>query len=135
MTDNGEKIQHVRVRIPGQLDKTIVAIRAHDGLDFDQACIKVAILADANSKPFAEEVEKRAKELGKSSFMTQLNTSRATIQKNEADAVRSKEDNFHVPCSKCSKPMSFSSRDKNWNDCKVVLYAAFKTWAHVNCPK
>ena len=135
MADSGRKVVHIRVRIPPVMDQAIVGLRARENLSFDEACERMAVLWDPNSKLFAEAVEKRAQELGKSTFMKQLNSSRVTIQKNEADAVRRNEDNFHVPCSKCAKPMIFSNRDDNWNESKAILYAAFKTWHHVNCPK
>lgn len=135
MAESGAKKQHVRVRIPEELDQAIVALRARENLSFDEACKRIAIRSDPNSKLFEEAVDKKAQELGKSTFMKQLNSSRATIQKNEADTVRNNEDNFHVPCSKCGKPMSFSNRDSNWSTIKPVLYAAFKTWSHTTCQK
>ena len=43
-------VRRVRVRIPLELDQAIVTIRAREGLDFDDACTRVAALSDQNGK-------------------------------------------------------------------------------------
>ncbi|MCJ7633297.1 hypothetical protein MUP77_13025 [Candidatus Bathyarchaeota archaeon] len=49
------------------------------------------------------------------------------------ESVRTNEDNFKVPCPKCGKSVSFSSRDKNWEEMKKALYQAFSGWRHTTC--
>ena len=59
-----------------------------------------------------------------------------TIAEKVANAVRTGEDNFRVPCSICGKPMYFSNRDGKWEgDVKPILYGAFKNWHHTSCAK
>ena len=106
----------VKVEIPRGLHQSIIKIQAEEDLDFEDACLKAALLLDLNSKEYRQAIEREARRASKSEFMSQLNTGRETIR-NQAFAdgqrfVREHEDNFRVPCSICGKPMQFSSRDQ-----------------------
>ncbi|MFH0897851.1 MAG: hypothetical protein V1850_07410 [Candidatus Bathyarchaeota archaeon] len=109
-------------------------------MDWGDACAKAAELIDANSKEFKEAVQREAQRLYKSRLMGELNKARSTVEErafNKAlELVRTVDDNFHVPCGKCGKPMQFSDRDKIWeSEIKPALYEAFKDWSHANCAK
>ena len=139
MTINGHGIaRRVRVRIPQALNQPIIMIQAREGLDYDDAALRLAAVAEPNGKLFEDAVAARARSLAKSIFLKQLNAARATIRREGfiegVTEVRRIEDNFHAPCSKCGKPMSFSSRGPNWEKSSTVLHEAFKDWSHVNCP-
>jgi hypothetical protein len=109
-----------------------------EDLPWEAACVHLAILV---SKVDLEKlVEDRATTLGKSRFMRALNTSRATFEHDAAartaNAVRHAESNFSVPCSKCGKPMHFSSWASNYStEVEPVLRKAFANWQHVPCPE
>ena len=65
---------------------------------------------------------------------SELNKAGQTITEKVANAVRTGEDNFRIPCRICGKMMHFSSRFSNWEGgARDVLYAAFKNWQHTEC--
>jgi hypothetical protein len=44
-------------------------------------------------------------------------------------------DHFRIPCSKCGKPIVFTSKDEVWEPVvKPTLYKAFSNWHHITCP-
>jgi len=132
----GEK-RSVKAEIPRELYHAIVRVQAAESLDWPEACQKAALLLDANSEAFKQAVEREAERLAKKRFMRQVNAARKSIRANAVkwgqQNVRMWEDNFHVPCSICGKPMHFSSRDRDWEKEKALLYEAFKSWRHTTC--
>lgn len=128
----------VKAEIPKALYMAIVRLQAAESLDWEEACERAAQLLDANSQEFKRRVKLEAQRLYKQRFMRELNKARETIWRNAWEAgrqwTRQNEDNFHVPCSICGKPMHFSSLDENWeSEIKPTLYRAFKNWCHVKC--
>jgi hypothetical protein len=117
----------------------VVRLQAAENLDWDDACSRASVLLDQNSEAFRKAVESRSQALYRSRHMSELNSARKSIQDETwlkaTDWVRTMEDNFHVPCSICGKPMSFSSRDNNWEVEKKTLFQAFATWYHTTCKK
>lgn len=133
----GDIYQLVKDQIPHDLQMDIIRIQASKNLDWPDACRKAAILLDANSKKFEQELKRRAELTYKSRFMTEINKAKKTLREEITKKVRQTEDNFRVPChKKCGYYMNFSNRDDNWESgIKPTLYEAFKTWSHTNCPK
>ena len=127
----------VKTYVPRQLHRAVIRIQVDEDLDWEDAAARAAVLIDANSREFKQAVEREADRLAKTRFMSQLNTGRETIRNKAFDEgmkyVREWEDNFRVQCSICDKPMYFSSRNKNWEEVKTVLYEAFKNWHHTSC--
>jgi hypothetical protein len=127
----------VQCTIPYTLYRAIATIQVDGGLDWDAACVKAAELMNTGSETFIRRVAEEANRLYDARFMTEVNKARATIKKKAwqegADYVRKNEDNFHVPCSICVKPMPFSSRDGKWAEERKTLYEAYKTWYHTSC--
>jgi hypothetical protein len=92
-------------------------------------------------------VQDGADRLAKSRYMQQINKARKTIEdqayqkgynvgyEKGAEYVRVNEDNFHVPCPICGKPMHFSSRDQDWEGEKKILHGAFSGWHHTTCKR
>jgi hypothetical protein len=125
--------------LPWELDKEIMRIQVDEDLTWEDACKRLAMIC--NKAELAKLVQSKAEELGKSRFLTSMNTARGTIERN-ADAraterVRQSETNFQVQCAKgCGKPMHFSERDQNYyTEVLPVLRQAFQRWAHETCPK
>ena len=130
----------VKTYVPRQLHRAIIRIQPDEDLDWEGAAAKAAVLIDANSKEFKQAVEREASKLSKSQFMSQLNTARETVRDNAfrqgQEWTRNNEDNFHVPCNICGKPMELSERNKNWeSEIKPALYEAFGKWSHATCAK
>jgi hypothetical protein len=128
----------VRAEIPRDLYLALIRIQASEGLDWEGTCLKAAQLLNLNSEEFKRLVRVEAQRLYKQRFMSELNKAKETVRSNAWEAggewVRENEDNFHVPCSICGKPMQFSSLDKNWeSEIKPTLYQAFKNWRHTKC--
>jgi hypothetical protein len=127
----------VKAEIPRTLQQAIIRIQASEDLDWLEAAAKAAVLIDANSKSFKEAVDKEADRLAKSRFMKQLNKTLQSVRLTAFESgkleARMTEDNFHVPCSVCGKPMKFSSLDQYWEQEKAYLYEAFKSWRHTTC--
>jgi hypothetical protein len=127
----------LKVPIPRVLYQAILRIQANDGVDFDKAALKAASLIELNSERFKEAVQSEASRLARAQFMKQINITRQTIRakafKEGAEHVRRFEDNFRSPCSKCGKPMYFSSRQTNWDKMNAILHDAFKDWHHTSC--
>lgn len=127
----------VKAEIPKILYMAIVKLQATENLDWEDACMRAAELVDGNSVEFKRAVKLEAQDLYKSRFMRELNVARKTIEdqafQSGMNRVRVDEDNFHVPCSVCGKPMHISSRDNNWQEEKRVLYEAFRGWRHTTC--
>ena len=133
-TEKGAKIE-----IPRELYQAIIRIQADENLDFEDACLKAALLVDPRREEFKKAVRQEADRLEKSKFMNQLNKARKTVEDNAwrkgADYVRNYEDNFHVPCNKCGKPLRLSNSHSNWATIRDTLYRAFSGWYHTTCPK
>lgn len=127
------------VKLPWRLYKAILSLQLEHDLEFDEACLKASELINPNSDIFKKAVEREARRLAKSQFMSQLNAGRKTIRDvayiDATNRVRVNEDNFRVPCYICGEHMYFSNRKSNWNEVKSTLYEAFKTWHHTECKK
>ena len=127
----------VKAEIPRDMYMAVVRLQAAESLDWEDACVRAAQLIDSNSEEFRRAVSREAQRLYKSRFMREVNRARESIRESAwnagAEYVRESEDNFHVPCSICGKPMHFSSRDQNWEEEKRVLHDAFRNWHHTSC--
>jgi hypothetical protein len=137
MSSTKQASKTVKIGIPKALYQAILRIQVNEAIEFDEAAFKAASLIEPNSQLFQDAVRREAQSLAKSDFMKQLNATRKTIKANGfnegAEYVRRSEDNFHAPCSICGQPMSFSSRDNEWEKEKNPLYNAFKSWHHIQC--
>jgi hypothetical protein len=133
---------------PEQFRRVIVRLMANENLDLAQALDRASILIDKNSAKFEMELQSRANTLYKSRHMVELNKARAGWKAEHEKAlldtrvkgfddgqkwVRENEHVWHVPCSACSQPMTFSSKDANFADQYEVLKEAFKNWKHTDC--
>jgi hypothetical protein len=137
MLSSKSREELVKASIPRQLQMAIIKIQAAEGLDWEPACKRASEIMHANDAVFKKAVAREAERRFKSRFTTQMNTARNTIW-NDAyregeERVRANEDNFHVSCAICGKPMTFSSRDNNWEEEKKILYQAFSSWHHSAC--
>jgi len=70
----------VQAVIPKALYQAIVKVQAAGGLEWEDACVRTAELADHGSKKFKRDVEKEARRLHNSELMTQLNRGRSSIE-------------------------------------------------------
>ncbi len=127
----------INAQIPATLYQAILTIQTSMSTDFTRAALRAAALIESNSELFKTAVQSEASRLAKSQFLKQLNVARESIREESFDegydVGYSEGDHFHVPCSVCGKPMSFSDLDSNWKREKECLYAAFSNWHHANC--
>ena len=139
MLSTSKSEEAVKVSIPRQLHMAVLKVQVDNNMDWGDACAKAAELINANSEEFKKAVQREAQRIYNSQFMGQLNKTQDNIRKiafqGGLGQARMDEDNFHVPCSICRKPMQFSDRDKNWESgTKPALYEAFGKWHHTSCP-
>jgi len=140
MTSIALQADLVKRKIPKELDRAIVRIQAAENQDFDEACIKLSIIADPNSKEFKKEVEKAALSLAKSRFMKHMNTARTEISAKGwseghdlgyKDGYAQGSEKYRYPCKVCGELITLS--EVTWVAARKSLVAA--GWGHGKCHK
>ena len=131
--------------LPETLRMAVVRLMAKYNIDLDEAYMKLAVLADQNSRIFEEVVNKKAESLYKSRVMTQMNAARVSINKTANTKlqqkytdgyndgyIKSREDHaIYYYCNVCQKPMYIQP---NSDVHQAVVNAMCKQgWGHADC--
>lgn len=124
----------VKTSIPRNLYQAIIRIQADEDLDFEEACLKAAMLVDPRRDEFEKAVKDEGGRLGKSQFMRQLNKTRKKIGDKEyrrgfSDGYDASSDRFKYPCSVCSEPIHLN--EKSFESAKQFLLK--EGWGHAKC--
>lgn len=134
--------------LPETFRRVVVKYMAQENLDLAQALEKLSVIIDKNSEEYEQELRSKSNTLYKSRHFSELNQARAKWKLDHEKALieqRSKgyhagkkwvyenEQVWHVPCSSCNEPMTFTSKDGNFKETYAVLCEAFKDWRHTEC--
>jgi len=124
----------VEAPIPDSLYRAIIRIQVEKGLSWEEACEKVADLADHGSAKFKKEVKEEARRLHKSELMRQLNKARSTIERN-ALARGMSYAHLRYPCSVCGKDMVWDLRDEEKKNqlLEILRKGGIDNWCHNSC--
>ena len=113
----------------------IVKLQAEEDLDFQEACMRAAVVLDEKSERYHEEVRKEAGRLYKKRFMGEQNKAKQTwIEVGRKQGLSMAEELYTIeyPCARCGKPMTLQPGGKVTSD--VIDYLSSKGWGHSTCP-
>jgi hypothetical protein len=126
----------------------VIHIQSAQDLDWNEACERLAELAESNGKKFKQAVSREANRRYKSRHMAELNKAKKTFEDkgySEGEGIgrkigralgydqATKEWRISYPCSICGEPIYMKPEDK---DTKAAAeHLTSQGWGHSSCHK
>jgi hypothetical protein len=124
----------VQAVIPKQLYQAIVRVQAAGALEWGEACVRTAELSDHGGAKFKRDVEKEARRLHNSQFMSQLNEGRGTIRTSGYNAGYEAGKNAHQTwyyCGVCGGRIWFEPNSDSHK--AAIQFMKDGGWGHGKC--
>ena len=132
----------VKRSIPWVLNIAIVRLQGTEELEYDEACVRAAVLIEEGSEKYKETLKAEANRMYKSRFLGEQNKARNTwIQKGYDDGfgdgkkagVDIGREAYQVkyPCSKCGGDLILRSGNKDTESALEFLKS--QGWGHSQC--
>ena len=132
----------VKRSIPWVLNIAIVRLQGAEGLEYDEACERAAVLIEESSEKYKETVKAEANRIYKSRFLGEQNKARNTwIKKGYDDGFSDgKKEGVDIgreayqikyPCSKCGGDLILRSGKKDTES--AIEFLKSQGWRHSKC--
>jgi len=136
---NGKMVKRL---IPWELNIAVVRLQGAEELEYDEACVRVAMLIEEGSKKYKETVKVEANRMYKSRFLGEQNKAKNTwIQKGYdngfSDGKKAGLDigresyQIKYPCSKCDGDLILRPGNKDTES--AIEFLKSHGWGHSQC--
>jgi len=142
MKASRKKGKMVKRSIPWALNIAIVRLQGAEELEYDEACIRAAVLIEEGSEKYKETVKAEANRIYKSRFLGEQNKAKNTwIQKGIDDGFRkgtsagyeNAREAYQIkyPCSKCDDDLILRPGNKDTES--AIEFLKSQGWGHSKC--
>ena len=142
MKASRKKGKTVKRSIPWPLHIAVVRLQGSEELEYDEACLRAAVLIEEGSEKYKEAVKVEANRMYKSRFLGEMNKAKNTwIQKGYDDGFRkgksvgyeSAREAYQVryPCSKCGGDLILKPDGKDTE--AAIEFLKSQGWGHSQC--
>jgi hypothetical protein len=132
----------VKRSIPWALHMAIVRLQGAEELEYEEACVRAAVLIEEGSEKHKEAVKAEANRLYKSRFMAELNKAKNTWHQKGYDKgfgegkkagidVSREAYQIKYPCSKCGGDLIL--RPGNVDTESAIEFLKSQGWGHSQC--
>ena len=136
---NGKKVKR---SIPWALNMAIVRLQGAEELEYDEACVRAAVLIEEGGEKYKETVKAEANRMYKSRFLGEQNKAKNTwLQKGYDDGfgdgkkagidIGRELDQIKYPCSKCGGDLVLRPGNKDTESALEFLKS--QGWGHSKC--
>jgi hypothetical protein len=134
----------VKRSIPWELNIAIIRLQGAEELEYDEACVRAAVLIEEGSEKYKEAVKAEANRMYKSRFLGEQNKAKNTwIQKGYDDGfgdgkkagidISREMYEIKYPCSKCGGDLILRPGNKDTES--VIEFLKSQGWGHSQCIK
>ncbi|UCD44584.1 MAG: hypothetical protein JSV27_10765 [Candidatus Bathyarchaeota archaeon] len=142
MKASSKKGKIVKKSIPWELHMAIVRLQGAEELEYEEACVRAAVLIEEGDEKYRENVRAEANRMYKSRFMAEQNRAKNTWHKKgydegftdgEAKGFDAAKNAYQItyPCSNCGDDIILI---RNGEDTMSALeYLKSQGWRHGQC--
>ena len=132
----------VKRSIPWALEIAIIRLQGAEELEYDEACVRAALLIEGGSEKYKEALKAEANRMYKSRFLGELNKARKSwVQKGYdegfGEGMKAGRDmgretyQIKYPCSKCGSDLILKPDNKDTES--AIEFLKSQGWGHSKC--